>query len=352
LRELPEGWENALPAFKPGDKVATRQASGVALNAIASEVPWLIGGSADLSESNSTMIQGSGSIQRGQYGERYIHFGVREHAMGSILNGLTLHGGLRCFGGTFLIFSDYMRPAIRLAGLMEQPVIYVFTHDSIGLGEDGPTHQPIEQLMSLRLIPHLEVIRPADAAETAVAWRMAMQRRQGPTALVLTRQKLPVLEREGQHASALQAMRGGYVLVEAEVDGHRVAPHVILIGTGSEVHVCLEARARLAHEGIAARVVSMPSLTRFLSQPSEYQSEVISPDVPARVAVEAGATLGWAEVVGSMGEVVGLDRFGASAPGDIVMRELGFTAENVAERARDVIARSNRPSALSTFSRV
>jgi transketolase len=181
---------------------------------------------------------------------------------------------------------------------------------------------------------------------------MAMQRRQGPAALVLTRQKLPVLERERQHASALQAMRGGYVLVEAEVDGHRVAPHVILIGTGSEVHVCLEARARLADDGVAARVVSMPSLTRFLSQPSEYQNEVILPEVPARVAVEAGATLGWAEVVGPMGEVVGLDRFGASAPGEIVMRELGFTAENVAERAREVIARSNRPSALSTFSRV
>jgi transketolase len=341
--ELPDGWLDALPSFKPGDKVATRQASGTTLNAIATRMPWLIGGSADLSESNSTLIQGAKAIQNGQYGERYIHFGVREHGMGAILNGLTLHGGLRCFGGTFLIFSDYMRPTIRLAALMEQPVIYVFTHDSVGLGEDGPTHQPIEQLMSLRLIPNLEVIRPSDGAETAIAWRMALERKHGPTALVLTRQKLPVLDRRAgaEHAPATQALHGGYVLTDSRVAGEPVPAQVILIGSGSEVHVCLDARSQLAEAGIGARVVSMPSLTRFLAQPAAYQNEVLPADT-VRVAVEAGATLGWAAVVGPQGDVVGLDRFGASAPGEVALRELGFSAENVAERAREALARSTR----------
>jgi len=351
-RELPDGWLDALPSFKAGEKMATRQASGATLNAVAERMPWLIGGSADLSESNSTLIQGSRPIQKGQYGERYIHFGVREHGMGAILNGLSLHGGVRCFGGTFLIFSDYMRPTIRLAALMEQPVIYVFTHDSVGLGEDGPTHQPVEQLMSLRLIPNLEVIRPADASETAVAWRMALERRHGPTALVLTRQKLPVLDRRpgGEHGAAAQAMLGGYVLAEARADGRVTAPQVILIGSGSEVHVCLEARSHLAAAGIATRVVSLPSISRFLAQPASYQNEVLPPE-GVRVAVEAGVTHGWAEIVGAHGDVVGLNRFGASAPGEVALRELGFTAENVAERAREALARSSR-TAINDFSRV
>jgi len=341
--ELPAGWSDDLPAFEPGQKVATRKASGDTLNALARRVPWLVGGSADLTESNSTAIEESDYIRKGRLGERYIHFGVREHGMGAILNGLSLHGGVRPFGGTFLIFSDYMRPTIRLASLMEQPVIYVFTHDSIGLGEDGPTHQPIEQLMSLRLIPHLEVIRPADAAETAVAWRMALERKHAPTALVLTRQKLPVLDRRAGSglASADLAGRGGYVLVEAAVGDRQAAPHLILIGTGSEVHICLEARTRLQAEGIATRVVSMPSLTRFATASDVYREAVLPAAVTARVAVEAGATRGWAEVVGEAGAVIGLDRFGASAPGEVVLRELGFTPEAVVERAREVLARAS-----------
>ena len=341
--ELPAGWADDLPSFEPGQKIATRKASGDTLNAIARRVPWLVGGSADLTESNSTAIENSDHIRKGSPGARYVHFGVREHGMGAILNGLSLHGGVRPFGATFLIFSDYMRPTIRLAALMEQPVIYVFTHDSIGLGEDGPTHQPIEQLMSLRLIPHLEVIRPADAAETVIAWRMALERRRAPTALVLTRQKLPVLDRRETSglASAQLAARGGYVLAEAETADRQAVPHVILIGTGSEVHVCLEARARLQAEGIATRVVSMPSLTRFADAAADYREAVLPAGVTARVAVEAGATRGWGDVVGAGGAVIGLDRFGASAPGDTVMRELGFTPEAVVERAREVLARAS-----------
>jgi len=343
--ELPAGLSSSLPVFKPGSSVATRKASGDTLNALVNVVPELIGGSADLTESNNTAIEGDRSIQRGDFAARYIHFGVREHGMGAILNGLALHGGIRPFGGTFLIFSDYMRPAIRLAALMEQPVTYVFTHDSVGLGEDGPTHQPVEQLMSLRLIPGLDVIRPADGPETAMSWAMALENRHGPTALVLTRQKLPNLDRgeDRPFAPADHARRGGYVLVDAAVGAHAAPPQVILIGTGSEVQLCLAARDLLAQDGIAARVVSMPSLNRFAAQPAEYRSRVLPPSVTARVVVEAGVTRGWAGIAGPAGEVVGLDRFGASAPGEIVMEKLGFTPEHVAERARASLARSDAP---------
>ncbi len=340
-RELPEGWLGALPAFEAGKSVATRGASGEVLNALASVVPNLLGGSADLTESNNTEIKGAERLTRTNPGGRYIHYGVREHAMGSMMNGISLHGGIRPYGGTFLIFSDYMRPSIRLGALLEQPVIYVFTHDSIGLGEDGPTHQPIEQLMSLRLIPHVQVIRPADATETAMAWRMALERKHGPTALVLTRQKLVTFDRSesGGHAPAEGVLRGGYILLEAESVGRPVGPAVLLIGTGSEVHVCIAARARLAEDGIPARVVSMPCVTQFESQPESYRETVLPSSVQARVVVEAGATRGWGAIAGPHGMIVGLDRFGASAPGETVMKELGFTAENVTARAKASLAR-------------
>lgn len=348
-RELPDGWRESLPDFEVGSRIATRAASGVVLNAIARRIPELVGGSADLTESNNTALQGDPTIQRTRYDARYIHFGVREHAMAALMNGLSLHGGIRPYGGTFLVFSDYMRPAIRLAALMGQPVVYVFTHDSIGLGEDGPTHQPVEQLMSLRLIPGLDVIRPADAAEAAIAWAMAVERRDGPTALVLTRQKLPVLDRsEGSGlAAAEQAVRGGYVLAEAESGGATVTPHILLIGSGSEVHTCLAARERLASDGLAARVVSMPSLTRFSAQPPAWRDDVLPPAVAARVVVEAGVTRGWEGVAGAAGEIVGIDRFGASAPGGTVMQELGISAENVVARARRSLGRAGTVATVS-----
>jgi transketolase len=343
--ELPAGLTASRPAFKAGSSIATRKASGDTINALVPVMPELIGGSADLTESNNTEITGDRSMQKGDFDARYIHFGVREHGMGAILNGLALHGGIRPFGGTFLIFSDYMRPSIRLAALMEQPVTYVFTHDSIGLGEDGPTHQPVEQLMSLRLIPGLDVIRPADGPETAMAWAMAIENRHGPTALVLTRQKLPNLERgeAGPYAPAEHARKGGYVLADPVIGGHAVTPQVILIGTGSEVQLCLAARDLLAQDGIAARVVSMPSLNRFSAQPDDYRARVLPPSVTARVVVEAGVTRGWAGIAGPAGVVIGLDRFGASAPGSIVMEKLGFTPEHVADSARVSLARSDTP---------
>jgi transketolase len=343
--ELPAGLASSLPSFKPGTSVATRKASGETINALVHVVPELIGGSADLTESNNTEITGDRSMQKGDFGARYIHFGVREHGMGAILNGLALHGGIRPFGGTFLIFSDYMRPSIRLAALMEQPVTYVFTHDSIGLGEDGPTHQPIEQMMSLRLIPGLDVIRPADGPETAMSWAMAMENQHGPTALVLTRQKLPNLDRgeAAPFAPAEHARRGGYVLVDAVIADHAVTPQVILIGTGSEVQLCLAARDLLAQDGIATRVVSMPSLNRFTAQSEDYRSRVLPPSITARVVVEAGVTRGWEGIAGPAGVIIGLNRFGASAPGEIVLEKLGFTPEHVADRARASLARSETP---------
>jgi transketolase len=331
---LPEGWDAELPTWGKDDKpLATRAASGKAINAIARKVPWLIGGSADLAGSNNTHIDGGGDLEPGTLGGRNLHFGVREHAMGSLMNGMALHGGVRPYGGTFLIFSDYMRPPIRLAALMEQPTIYVFTHDSVGLGEDGPTHQPIEQLASLRAIPGLVDLRPGDANETAEAWRFVMEYTEGPVFLSLTRQALPILDR-GTLAPAAGLRRGAYVLADAEGG----APEAILIATGSELALALEAREALKAEGVAARVVSMPSWALFARQPKSYRDEVLPPEVKARVAIEAGSPMGWGSWVGE-GEVVAISHFGASAPAKEIFKQLGFTPENVAARALRLLGR-------------
>jgi transketolase len=328
---LPEGWDGALPSFPAGKKVATRKASGDALNALAARVPALMGGSADLTESNNTEIKGGGAVRRGEYAGRNLHFGVREHAMGAVLSGLALHGGLRPFGGTFLIFSDYMRPSIRLAAMMRLPVIYVFTHDSIGLGEDGPTHQPVEHLASLRAIPGLTVIRPADAAETVEAWRAALGE-SGPVALILTRQGLVTLDRsDGRLAPASRLARGAYVLRDAS------DARVSLIATGSEVETALAAADLLAAKAVRARVVSFPCWSFFERLSEEERQAVLGPGV--RVAVEAAASFGWHRWVGASGRIVGLDRFGASAPGPRVQKELGFSPENVAHVALEALGR-------------
>ncbi|HYN36955.1 MAG TPA: transketolase [Actinomycetota bacterium] len=330
--ELPSGWDAGLPSFTTSDgAIATRKASGQALNALVSTVPELIGGSADLTESNNTALEGTESFRPGRSG-RYIHFGVREHAMGAALNGMALHG-LRPFGGTFLIFSDYMKPSVRLAALMGVPSIFVFTHDSIGLGEDGPTHQPVEQLAGLRAIPNLVVFRPADANETVEAWRVAVSRREGPVALCLSRQSLPVIEETSKRRPPVE--RGAYVLK----DRHRGALEVVLIATGSEVHLALAAAGLLAEDRVLARVVSMPSWELFEEQPASYRDVVLPPAVP-RVAIEAGSSFGWSRWTGSLGEVVALDRFGDSAPGDVVMEKLGFTPEHIVSRALEALERS------------
>ncbi len=321
---LPEGWKDSLPAFAAGEKIATRAASGKVLNALAGVLPTLVGGSADLAPSTNTYLNESVDFQADSRGGRNLRFGVREHAMGGILNGLAYHGGLFPYGGTFFIFSDYMRPAIRLAALSGLPVTYVFTHDSVALGEDGPTHQPIEHLASLRAMPELLVIRPSDAAETAVAWQVALERREGPTALVLTRQALPVLDRSVLGAAS-RLSKGGYVLKEAP--GGRA--DVIVIGTGSEVQIALEAADLLADRGVKARVVALPCWELYEAQDTAYKEEVLPRAVRARVAVEAGATFGWERYVGDEGAVVGLDRFGASAPAGVLYKELGLTADNV-----------------------
>ena len=319
--------------FTAGKAVATRVASGVVLNAIAPQVPTLLGGSGDLTPSNKTDLKGAADLKRGDFSGRYIRFGVREHGMGGILNGLALHGGVRPYGGTFLVFSDYMRPSIRLAALMEAEVIYVFTHDSIGVGEDGPTHQPVEQVMALRVIPNLVVIRPADPVETVAAWLGALANRKGPVALILTRQNVPWL-----NTTVADAMRGGYVLAEAAGgDGQPVEPQVILIGTGSEVQLAVGARELLAAEGIAARVVSLPSWELFAQQPEEYRESVLPGHIRARVSVEAGVTEGWQRFVGLDGRSVGVDRFGASAPYQVIYERLGVTAEAVAKTARELV---------------
>jgi transketolase len=317
--------------------MATRAASGEVINALAPHLPMLIGGSADLGVSNNTDIKGGGDFEAGTYQGQIFHFGVREHAMGSTLTGISLNGGLIPFGGTFLTFSDYMRPAIRLAALSEAQVIYVFTHDSIGLGEDGPTHQPIEHLAALRAIPHLFVIRPADPAEVSEAWRIAILRRHGPTALALTRQKVPIIDRT-RYASAAGLRRGAYVLAEAEgTNGASVTSRIILIATGSEVALAFAAREALQQEGVATRVVSMPCWELFEEQPQEYRNEILPPLVPARLAIEAGVRQGWDRYVGPKGDVVCLDRFGGSGPGDVAMRELGFTLDNILEHARQLL---------------
>ncbi len=330
---VPEGWHNEIPIFQPEDgPLATRSASGKVLNAVAAKLPLLIGGSADLAPSNNTHLKAYGAFSR-EKADRNIHFGVREHAMGSILNGMAL-SGLTPYGGTFLIFSDYMRPAMRLAALMEQHVIYVLTHDSIGLGEDGPTHQPIEQLASLRAIPHMTVIRPADANETAWAWRMALEQQDGPVCLVLTRQKLPVIDRS-RYASAEGAARGGYILADA-ANGQ---PEVVILASGSEVSIALEAHEHLEKEGIQARVVSMPDAKRFDRQSEDYRQTVLPPAVNARIAVEAGVSQGWEKYVGDAGEFIAIERFGASAPGQVNMEKFGFTAANIVGRCHALLKR-------------
>ena len=341
--ELPENWESHLPAFENAKPMATRQASGEVINALAPHMPMLFGGSADLGPSNNTDIKDGGSFLAGNYKGRILHFGVREHAMGATMTGVSLNGGLIPYGGTFLTFSDYMKPAVRLAALSEVQVIYVFTHDSVGLGEDGPTHQPIEQLAGLRAIPHLFVIRPADAHETREAWRIAISRRHLPTALILTRQKIEPIDRGGAYASADGARRGAYIIAEAANtsggganDGQNnrgVAPALILLATGSEVSLALAAREELQKEGTPTRVVSMPCWELFEEQDAAYRDAVLPASVNARLGIEAGARLGWDRYTGARGDVICLDRFGASAPGDVALRNLGFSVENVARRA-------------------
>ena len=326
---LPANWEDGLDGlFKKADPIATRSASGVVMNAISKGLPVLIGGSADLAPSTRTALDGRGDIGPGEFVGHNLHFGVREHAMGAVANGIALHGGAIPYTATFLVFSDYMRPSIRLGALMGQQVIYVFTHDSIGVGEDGPTHQPIEHLMSLREIPGLVVSRPADATETVEVWRAAIARRNGPTVMAFTRQNLPVLDRS-ELASASGVLKGGYTLWESSEN-----PQVIIIATGSEVHVALEAAKTLGDEGTAVRVVSMPSCEVFDDQPKEYRDQVLPPSVRARVSVEAGSTKGWERYVGLDGASVGMTGYGASAPASTLYEKFGITAERVADEAR------------------
>ncbi|WP_084157199.1 transketolase [Haematomicrobium sanguinis] len=345
--ELPAGWDKALPEFEAGKDVSTRAASGKVINAIAPELPELWGGSADLAESNNTTIEGAESFipvdrqtkawKGGPYG-RVLHFGIREHAAAAIINGIVLSSHTRAFVGTFLIFSDYMRPSVRLAALMGVPSTFIWTHDSIGLGEDGPTHQPVEQLASLRAIPNLDVVRPADANETSYAWKGILDNHENPAGLVLTRQNVPTFDRNnGDFASAEGVVRGGYVLQEAKRDGEVVTPDVILIGTGSEVQLAVAARESLAAEGIAARVVSMPSVEWFKRQDESYRNEVLPEDVHARVSVEAGVAQSWQEFVGSEGRTVSLEHFGASADYKTLFKEFGITPEAVVSAAKESI---------------
>ena len=341
---LPTGWTDALPQFPADPKgMATRKASGNVINALAPLRPELWGGSADLAESNNTTIEGEPSFVPpehstkefpGDWYGRTLHFGIREHGMGAILNGIVLHGATRPYGATFLIFSDYMRPAVRLAALMKIPVIYVWTHDSVGLGEDGPTHQPVEQLSALRAIPGLDVVRPADANETAWAWRMALEHTDRPTALCLTRQNLPVFDR-AVVAPADGVAKGGYTLLDAS-NGQ---PRVVIIGTGSEVQICLAARERLEADGIPTRVVSMPCQEWFRAQDAAYRSLVLPPSVKARVSVEAGVAMSWHDLVGDAGECVSLEHFGASAPYQVIFEQFGFTPDHVVAAARASLAR-------------
>ncbi len=330
--KLPEGWDKDVPVFPADAKgMATREASNKAMNAIARNLPWLIGGSADLETSNKTHIDGETDFEAGHYGGRVLRFGVREMGMGGILNGIAV-SGLRAFGGTFMVFSDYMRGALRLAAIMELPVTYVFTHDSIAVGEDGPTHEPVEQVMSLRLMPHMRVIRPADANETAVAWKLAVESKKHPTALSLTRQAVPTFDRT-KYADAEGVRQGAYVF--SDVAG---TPDVILIGTGSELQLALAAQEKLAGEGIKARVVSMPCWDLFDEQSAEYKESVLPAAVRARVAVEAGIPIGWERYVGLDGRIKGQTQFGASGPAKDVFKHFGFTAEAVVERAHETIA--------------
>lgn len=328
-----KGWDKDIPVFPADEKgMASRAASGTVLNTIAANLPNLIGGSADLAPSTKTLIKGAGDFSPGNYGGRNLHFGVREHVMGAILNGMALHGGVVPYGATFLVFSDYMRPPVRLAAMMGLQVVYVFTHDSIGVGEDGPTHQPIEHLAVLRAIPGLTVIRPADANETAEAWRCALGQIKGPTAMILTRQNLPTLDRQ-KLSPADGLSRGAYILAEAGGTG----PDVILIASGSEVHLALEAAGKLQEKGVNTRVVSMPCWELFENQPEDYRHKVLPPHITARVAIEAGITQGWHRYVGDKGRIVGIDHFGASAPAQILFKEFGFSVDNLIDTVMQML---------------
>ena len=332
---LPAGWDSDIPLFKPDSSaIATRSASGKILNAIAKRVPWLMGGSADLGPSTNTLISSSGYFAPDDYTGRNIAWGIREHAMCSCSTGMALHGGVRPYAATFFIFTDYARPAIRLAALMHLPVIYVMTHDSIGLGEDGPTHQPVEQLASFRAMPSICVIRPADANETAYAWRAAMTRTSGPTMLVLSRQNLPILDRT-KLAGAEGVLKGAYVLTKEKTQ----SPDIILMASGAEVHLLLQAQEQLLNAQINARVVSMASWELFREQPQSYRDEVLPPKIKARLAVEAGSPLGWRDWVGETGDIIGITRFGASAPAKELFKQYGFTVENILERATKIVKR-------------
>jgi transketolase len=335
-RQLPDGWDKEIPTFPADAKgLAGRDASAKVLNAVARSIPWLIGGSADLAPSTKTRLtfEGAGDFEAGAYAGRNFHFGIREHAMGAVLNGLSL-SKVRPYGSTFLIFSDYGRPAIRLAAIMEVPVIYVFTHDSIGVGEDGPTHQPVEHLLSLRVIPGLVTIRPGDANEVAEAWRVILEFRHRPAALVLTRQALPTLDRT-RYAAASGLARGAYVLADAP-DGK---PELLLLATGSEVSLCLAAHEHLVKAGIRSRVVSMPSWELFHDQPAAYRDTVLPPSVTARVAVEQASSLGWERYVGTHGRVIGMSTFGASAPLKELQKKFGFEPERIVAAAHEALGR-------------
>ncbi len=323
---LPKGWEANVPVFPMDKPLATRVASGKVLDAIALKIPTVAGGSADLTPSNNTKPKDAKAIKKEDFSGSYIHFGIREHGMGTIMNGLALHG-FRPYGGTFLVFSDYMRPAVRLAALMGLPVVYVYTHDSIGLGEDGPTHQPVEHAMALRTIPNLVVIRPADANETAAAWKIALNRKEGPTALLLTRQAVPMVSSDGKGVE-----KGAYILADTQ----KGKVDVLLVASGSEVSLALAAREQLAQEGIQARVVSMPSFELFDEQPLEYQEKVLPKNIPA-VSIEAGVTLGWDKYLGSKHAVIGLDRFGASAPYKTLFEQFGFTVANIVAQVKELL---------------
>ena len=334
-REMPEGWDCCIPTFNYGDNLSGRKANGKVLNAIAEKIPFMIGGSADLSPSTLTTITGTENFEKESYNGRNLHFGIREHAMGAIVNGVSL-SGLKSFASTFLVFSDYARSSIRLSALMNQPVIYIFTHDSIGVGEDGPTHQPIEHIASLRAIPNLEVIRPADANEVAVLWKHIMELKDRPTALILSRQDLPVFDRK-KYESAQGALKGGYILADCEG-----APDVILISTGSEVSMCIEAFEELMKEGINTRVVSMPCWSLYERQSSEYWKSVLPSNITARVAVEAGSTFGWRRFVGlhNQGEVLGMRTFGASGKLSSLLEEFGLTTDSIVKSAKEVIRKN------------
>ncbi len=334
-REMPEGWDCCIPTFKYGDSLSGRKANGKVLNAIAEKIPFMIGGSADLSPSTLTTITGTENFEKESYNGRNLHFGIREHAMGAIVNGVSL-SGLKSFASTFLVFSDYARSSIRLSALMNQPVIYIFTHDSIGVGEDGPTHQPIEHIASLRAIPNLEVIRPADANEVAVLWKHIMELKDRPTALILSRQDLPVFDRK-KYESAQGALKGGYILADCEG-----APDVILISTGSEVSMCIEAYEELMKDGINTRVVSMPCWSLYERQSPEYWKSVLPSNITARVAVEAGSTFGWRRFVGlhNQGEVLGMRTFGASGKLSSLLEEFGLTTDSIVKSAKEVIRKN------------